>query len=91
MSCFFHQAPYKGDDERYVSVIEQDILDRDLGITFKDIASLDDAKQLLNEAVMLPLIIPEFFTGISNDDHDKDDKDDTNDNDCYDNSQAAAR
>jgi SpoVK/Ycf46/Vps4 family AAA+-type ATPase len=33
-------------------------------VTFADIASLDEAKSLLNEAVTLPLIIPEFFTGI---------------------------
>jgi hypothetical protein len=33
-------------------------------VTFADIASLDEAKALLNEAVTLPLIIPEFFTGI---------------------------
>mmetsp|Transcript_45128 Transcript_45128/g.84194 ORF Transcript_45128/g.84194 Transcript_45128/m.84194 type:complete len:593 (-) Transcript_45128:114-1892(-) len=58
------QGPYQGDDRRYVDLIEQDILDRNLGVTFDDIASLDDAKQLLNEAVTLPLIIPEYFTGI---------------------------
>lgn len=33
-------------------------------VTFDDIASLDGAKRLLNEAVVLPLIMPEFFTGI---------------------------
>ena len=33
-------------------------------VTFDDIASLEDAKALLNEAVTLPLIIPEYFTGI---------------------------
>eukprot|EP00854_Cymbomonas_tetramitiformis_P021348 gene21348-25654_t len=58
------QAPYAGDDRHLVQTIEQDVLDRDMGITFEDIASLDEAKALLNEAVTLPLIIPEFFTGI---------------------------
>ena len=33
-------------------------------VTFDDIASLEGAKQLLNEAVTLPLVIPEFFVGI---------------------------
>jgi hypothetical protein len=37
---------------------------RDLNVTFDDIASLRDAKRLLNEAVVLPLVMPEFFTGI---------------------------
>jgi SpoVK/Ycf46/Vps4 family AAA+-type ATPase len=32
-------------------------------VTFDDIASLDRAKELLNEAVALPLILPELFTG----------------------------
>eukprot|EP00741_Cyanophora_paradoxa_P014935 tig00020830_g14409.t1 len=45
-------------------VLPQDILDRPLGVTFDDIAGLADAKRLLNEAVVLPLIIPEHFTGI---------------------------
>lgn len=35
-----------------------------LGVTFDSIAALDDAKRLVSEAVVLPLLIPEFFTGI---------------------------
>ena len=57
-------AQYTGDDPHIVAELERDILDRELGVTFDDIASLEDAKALLNEAVVLPLIIPEFFTGI---------------------------
>ena len=57
-------APYSGDDPHLVEALERDILDRELGVTFDDIASLEDAKALLNEAVVLPLIIPEAFTGI---------------------------
>jgi katanin p60 ATPase-containing subunit A1 len=33
-------------------------------VTFDEIAALEQAKQLLNEAVVLPLVIPEFFVGI---------------------------
>ena len=29
-----------------------------------DIAGLEDAKRLLEEAVVLPMMIPDFFTGI---------------------------
>ena len=33
-------------------------------VFFTDIAGLENAKRLLNEAVSLPLLVPEFFTGI---------------------------
>lgn len=33
-------------------------------MSFDDIAALDTAKRLLNEAVVLPLMMPELFTGI---------------------------
>lgn len=36
----------------------------DAGVSWKDIAGLDEAKSLLQEAVVLPLIMPEFFQGI---------------------------
>jgi katanin p60 ATPase-containing subunit A1 len=45
-------------------VIERDIMNTSPGVTWESIAALDDAKRLLNEAVILPLLIPEFFTGI---------------------------
>jgi hypothetical protein len=47
-----------------MELVEREILDRDLGVTFDDIAALDTAKRLLREALVLPLIVPEFFTGI---------------------------
>jgi len=51
-------------DKAIVQLIMYDIVQSDLGITFDDIAALSDAKRLLNEAIVLPLIMPEFFTGI---------------------------
>ena len=33
-------------------------------MSFDDIAALDTAKRLLNEAIVLPLMMPELFTGI---------------------------
>lgn len=53
-----------GDDRALVSMIESSIIDRDLGVTFDDIASLTAAKQLLKEAILLPLLLPSFFHGI---------------------------
>eukprot|EP01062_Namystynia_karyoxenos_P026000 TRINITY_DN20346_c0_g1_i1.p1 TRINITY_DN20346_c0_g1~~TRINITY_DN20346_c0_g1_i1.p1 ORF type:complete len:708 (+),score=135.17 TRINITY_DN20346_c0_g1_i1:111-2234(+) len=51
-------------DPHFASIIEQDILDSSPNVQWEDIAALDEAKRLLNEAVVLPLIIPEFFTGL---------------------------
>lgn len=51
-------------DQHILELVERDIVDHDLGVTFEDIAALDTAKRLLQEAVVLPLMIPEFFQGI---------------------------
>lgn len=59
------QRIYLGTDPPHiVEQVEQELIERDLGITFDDIAALDTAKRLLNEAVVLPVLVPEFFTGI---------------------------
>ncbi|GAB5357308.1 hypothetical protein AAMO2058_000363400 [Amorphochlora amoebiformis] len=51
-------------DEALVEHIERNVLDRKPGIRFDDIAELQKAKRLLEEAVVLPLIIPGYFRGI---------------------------
>ena len=58
------RAPFVDDDRYLIENIERDIINRDLGVAFEDIAGLEDAKRLLNEAVSLPLLVPEFFVGI---------------------------
>merc|ERR1712173_527885 len=45
-------------------MIEKDLLLRNPDIKWNDIAGLHDAKALLQEAVVLPLIMPDFFKGI---------------------------
>lgn len=45
-------------------MLERDIVMTNPNIHWDDIADLYDAKKLLEEAVILPLLIPEFFTGI---------------------------
>jgi hypothetical protein len=57
-------ALFERHDKALVQSIMCDIVKRDLGVSFDDIAALNDAKRLLNEAIVLPLIMPEFFTGI---------------------------
>ena len=51
-------------DENIVEMVLRDIVQQGLGVAFEDIASLETAKRLLNEAVVLPLMMPEIFTGI---------------------------
>ena len=51
-------------DLNIVELIMRDIVQKDMGVSFSDIAALDTAKRLLNEAIVLPLMMPELFTGI---------------------------
>ena len=45
-------------------VITRDIFTRDPGVRFSDVAGLDVAKRLLREAVVMPVLYPQFFTGL---------------------------
>lgn len=51
-------------DHKLLDQITNDVILQDLGVSFHDIAGNDVPKRILNEAVVLPLLIPEFFTGI---------------------------
>jgi len=51
-------------DKGVVDMVMREVVQRDLGVTFDDIAALPKAKRLLNEAIVLPMLMPEFFTGI---------------------------
>ncbi|KAK3585150.1 hypothetical protein CHS0354_034283 [Potamilus streckersoni] len=53
-----------GYDKDLVENLERDIVQRNPNIHWEDIADLVEAKKLLQEAVVLPLIIPDFFKGI---------------------------
>lgn len=52
-----------GPDGELVDLLERDILLRNPNVRWKDIADLQDAKNLLEEAVVLPMLIPDFFKG----------------------------
>jgi katanin p60 ATPase-containing subunit A1 len=45
-------------------MLEKEVLDKSPNVLFEDIADLENAKGLLQEAVLLPLKMPQFFTGI---------------------------
>ena len=45
-------------------MIEREVLEKNPNINFEDIAELDSAKKTLQEAVILPLLLPNFFKGL---------------------------
>jgi len=45
----------------YVNIIERDIVQKNPNIHWDDIADLHEAKRLLEEAVVLPMWMPDFF------------------------------
>lgn len=53
-----------GYETHLVDSLEKDILQRDPSIQWSDVAGLNEAKAILQEAVVLPVIMPEFFKGI---------------------------
>ena len=53
-----------GYETHLVECLEKDILQRNPDVKWTDVAGLNEAKLILQEAVVLPIIIPEFFKGI---------------------------
>ncbi|CAL8067954.1 unnamed protein product [Orchesella dallaii] len=53
-----------GWESHLVDILERDVLSKHLSVSWSTIAGLHEAKALLQEAVVLPLIMPEFFRGI---------------------------
>lgn len=51
-------------DADLVDMLERDILQKNPNIRWDDIADLSEAKRLLEEAVVLPMWMPEYFKGI---------------------------
>ena len=53
-----------GYDKDLVDMLERDIVQKGPNIHWDDIADLQEAKRLLEEAVVLPMWMPDFFKGI---------------------------
>jgi katanin p60 ATPase-containing subunit A1 len=53
-----------GFDKELVEMVKRDILQTSPNVKWTDIAGLREAKSLLEEAVVLPLWMPDFFQGI---------------------------
>lgn len=47
-----------------VARVEAEIMDASPMVQWDDVAGVDDAKRLLNEAVILPILVPELFVGV---------------------------
>jgi len=61
-SFLYHCYPDgKGPDAELIQMLEKDVVESNPNVKFEDIASLEDAKQTLQEAVLLPLLCPELF------------------------------
>ncbi|KAH0746041.1 hypothetical protein KY285_007698 [Solanum tuberosum] len=55
---------YDGPHPELVDRLEKEILDTNSGVKWDDIARLSEAKRILQEATVLPLLMPEYFQGI---------------------------
>ena len=53
-----------GPDSELIEMLEREVVDTNPNVSFDDIAELSQAKKALQEAVLLPLIIPDYFKGI---------------------------
>ncbi|XP_014291601.1 katanin p60 ATPase-containing subunit A1 isoform X1 [Halyomorpha halys] len=53
-----------GYEHHLVETIEKDILQRDTAIRWAEVAGLCEAKSVLQEAMVLPLLLPDYFKGI---------------------------
>lgn len=54
----------KGPDEHLIMMLEKEVVDKNPNITFEDIAALEDAKKVIQETALLPLMMPQYFRGI---------------------------
>ncbi len=53
-----------GPDSELIEMLEREIMETNPCVKFEDIAELDKAKEILKEAVLLPILMPNFFKGI---------------------------
>ena len=55
---------YKNLDPKMVELIENEIMERQIKITWEDIAGLEQAKKNIQEIIIWPMLRPDIFKGI---------------------------
>ena len=55
------RTPFTGGDPKLVELIEGEMLEGCPTVEWESIGGCDEAKRLLNEAVILPILIPDYF------------------------------
>ena len=65
-SAFYlhHYPEGDGPDGELIEMVEREVMEKNPNVKFEDIAELEGAKNTLKEAVLLPLLMPDFFRGI---------------------------
>ena len=53
-----------GPDTELIEMVEREVVDMNPNVNFDDIAELESAKRALTEAVVVPLLMPDFFVGL---------------------------
>ena len=53
-----------GPDTDLIEMVEREVVDMNPNVSFDDIAELETAKRALTEAMVLPLLMPDFFVGL---------------------------
>ena len=62
---YLHYYPEgEGPDGELIEMVEREMMERSPNVKFDDIAELEGAKNTLKEAVLLPLLMPDFFRGV---------------------------
>ena len=55
---------YKNLDPKMVELVENEIMERELNITWADIAGLEYAKKTIHEIIIWPMLRPDIFCGM---------------------------
>ena len=62
---YLHYYPEgEGPDGELIEMVEREVMEKNPNVKFEDIAELEGAKNTLKEAVLLPLLMPDFFRGV---------------------------
>jgi AAA+ superfamily predicted ATPase len=56
--------PFTDGDPKFISMIEREIIPNNADVSWDQIAALHDAKRLLRECCVMPLLVPDLFTGL---------------------------